>query len=152
MTWAGVDLVHVPGFATQLAQPGSTLGGAAGVFTPGERRDARDRPESLAVRWAAKEAFVKAWSSALWGRAPVADEQVHRQIEVVVDAWGRPRLVLHGHVAVAVEHSIGQVETSLSLSHDGDHAIAVVLVSLRLTPGDGAGAERAGRSAPPAGG
>lgn len=121
----GVDLVDVPGFAAQLAEPGSRF--AVGVFTPGERRDAGDRAESLAARWAAKEAFIKAWSESMWGSAPVLGEQVHRQIEVVTDAWGRPRLVLHGEVARHCAH----LTCHVSLSHDGDLAIAHVLLTQR---------------------
>ncbi|MBW9204577.1 holo-ACP synthase, partial [Mumia sp. zg.B17] len=35
----GVDLVHVPSFGEQLAQPGTRF---AELFTPGERGDAAD--------------------------------------------------------------------------------------------------------------
>lgn len=126
----GVDLVHVPSFADQLTQPGSRFGGAGGgVFTPGERRDARDRPDDpaphLAVRWAAKEAVIKAWSASLHGQPPVMDEHVHHLIEVVLDAWHRPRIRLHGQVATwLADH-----ELEVSLSHDADYAIAYVAVS-----------------------
>ncbi len=122
----GVDLVHVPSFADQLAQPGSRF---AGAFTPGERRDARDRPSDperhLAARWAAKEAVIKAWSASLHGQQPVMDEHVHHLIEVVPDAWNRPRIRLHGDVARwLADHSL-----QVSLSHDGDYALAYVVLS-----------------------
>lgn len=122
----GVDLVHVPAFADQLAQPGSRF---ANVFTPGERSDARDRSSDpachLAARWAAKEAVIKAWSASIHGQPPVMDEHVHHLIEVVLDAWNRPRIRLHGDVAAhLVGHSI-----EVSLSHDGDYAVAYVVVS-----------------------
>lgn len=122
----GVDLVHVPGFAEQLALPGTRF---AQAFTAGERRDAWDAVDGparhLAARWAAKEALVKAWSASLYGQAPVASEHVHHLIEVVKDAWGRPRLRLHGVVA---EHLVGH-DTHVSLSHDGDYATAYVLLT-----------------------
>lgn len=118
----GVDLVHVPGFAEQLRQPGAW---ADRVFTPGERRDAGQsaRDASLAARWSAKEAFVKAWSESIWGVAPVLNEEIHHSIEVVTDAWGRPRIALHGMVAEAIGDD---VQVFVSLSHDGDYAIAMV--------------------------
>ncbi len=130
----GVDLVDVPGFAAQLRQPGTR---AAAAFTAAERSDARSTPSgsgrrtpdlemaSLAARWAAKEAFVKAWSESLWGSPPVTDEQLHHLIEVVRDAWGRPRIRLHGDVATRLEG----VRVHVSLSHDGDAAIAFVTLS-----------------------
>ena len=124
----GVDLVHVPSFVEQLDLAGSRF---AGVFTPGERGDAQDTNPSLrnggsarhlAVRWAAKEAVIKAWSASLYGEPPVAGEQVHHLIEVVKDAWGRPRIRLHGEVA---QHLAGTT-LHVSLSHDGDYATAYV--------------------------
>lgn len=122
----GVDLVHVPSFGEQLAQPGSRFELA---FTPGERGDARDRPSDpvrhFAARWAAKEAVIKAWSASLYGQPPVMTENVHHLIEVVCDAWGRPRIDLHGEVAA---HLAGYA-IEVSLSHDGDYATAYVVLS-----------------------
>ncbi len=126
----GVDLVHVPSFAEQLALPGSRF---ADVFTPGERRDAADGAtrhaggpaRHLAARWAAKEALVKAWSASLFGSPPLMGDEALGQVEVVRDAWDRPRLRLHADVA---RHLAG-LETHLSLSHDGDHAVAYVVLT-----------------------
>lgn len=121
----GVDLVHVPMFADQLKQPGTRF---ATAFSPGERSDVRSRPSDparhFAVRWAAKEAVIKAWSASLHGTAPVMDEGVHHLIEVVTDAWGRPRIRLHGEVAKRLDgHTL-----EVSLSHDGDYAMAYVVL------------------------
>jgi holo-[acyl-carrier protein] synthase len=121
----GVDLVHVPSFAGQLDQTGSEF---AGVFTPGERRDANgrgtDAARHLAARWAAKEAVVKAWSASLYGTPPVMDDEALRLIEVVSDAWGRPRIRLHGEVAKHLEGCTVEI----SLSHDGDYATAYAVL------------------------
>ena len=128
----GTDLVHVPGFAEQLDTPGSTF---TDVFTATEKRTAARKPahlraEHLAGRWAAKEAFIKAWSTALYGQPPViAQERLDwREIEVRPDRWGRVTLILHGGVAAAVRTSLGDVRVSLSISHDGDYATAVCWV------------------------
>jgi holo-[acyl-carrier protein] synthase len=122
----GVDLVHVPSLAEQIDRAGTTF---ASAFTPGERGDVRSRSSDsarhLAVRWAAKEAVIKAWSASLHGSAPVMGEHVHPLIEVVQDAWGRPRIRLHGEVA---EH-LADHTLQVSLSHDGDYAIAYVTLS-----------------------
>ncbi len=122
----GVDLVHVPSFADQVGRPGSRF---EGVFLPGERSDAHGRTSDparhLAARWAAKEAVIKAWSASLFGQAPVMDEHVHHLIELVSDAWGRPRVRLHGEVA---QHLAGH-SCEVSLSHDGDYAVAYVILT-----------------------
>ncbi|MET0820037.1 MAG: holo-ACP synthase [Aeromicrobium sp.] len=122
----GVDLVHVPSFVDQLDLPGTRFEGA---FLPGELRDARgrttDRGRHLAARWAAKEAVVKAWSASMHGEAPVMSEHVHHLIELVADAWGRPRIRLHGEVA----RYLAGHELEVSLSHDGDYAVAYVILT-----------------------
>ncbi|MCI7457627.1 holo-ACP synthase [Actinomyces urogenitalis] len=141
----GMDLVDVPALAAQLAQPGTVL--AERAFTPRERREARRRSqesgsqeaEHLAARWAAKEAFVKAWSQAVntlagTGVAPALSPQEldWREIEVVSDHWHRPGLRLAGRVAQAVSATLGHGGTAsarwlVSLTHDGGWAAAVVL-------------------------
>lgn len=126
----GVDLVHVPSFAEQLELPESRF---RSLFTPGERADIADRAPShgagearhWAVRWAAKEAVIKAWSASLFGSPPVMGDEAFGQIETVTDAWGRPRIALHGDVARA----LAEFQIDVSLSHDGDHAIAYVVLS-----------------------
>ncbi|MDO5746591.1 MAG: holo-ACP synthase [Actinomycetaceae bacterium] len=97
----GVDIVYIPGFAQQLRQPGTVF---AEAFTSREIYDARtssgDSDASLAARWAAKEAVVKAWSSALFGQSPVIEPDLlcWSEIEIVHDRWHRPALRLHGQV------------------------------------------------------
>jgi len=126
----GVDIVHVPGFREQLDRPGSSF---EEVFTVLELRVAAqrlDRALHLAGRWAAKEAFIKAWSQAIYGRPPVLSPDLvdFREIEVQPDRWGRVAVVTHGDVEKAVAASLGPVTTSLSISHDGDTAVATCLV------------------------
>lgn len=127
----GIDVVDVAGFRAQLADPAS--GFAEATFTAGERRDAErpagDRAERLAARFAAKEAFVKAWAGARYGRPPALATVDLREIEVVLDGWGRPGLRLHGVVRDAVAELAPAVDARLSLSHDGGVATAVVMLS-----------------------
>ncbi|MBC2587000.1 holo-ACP synthase AcpS [Rhodococcus aetherivorans] len=121
----GFDLVTVSEFEEQLGRAGTAM---LSNFTPGERRDANTRSSRpgrhFAARWAAKEALIKAWSASLFGSPPVLPETVHRQIEVVSDAWGRPGIRLLGDVA---EHLTG-VRIHVSLTHDGDMAGAFVVL------------------------
>jgi holo-[acyl-carrier protein] synthase len=118
----GVDLVDVPGFAAQLADQAS--GFVAATFTALERRTAHGDPRRLAARYAAKEAFVKAWSGSRRGLPPALPAVDLREIEVVDDGYGRPGLRLHG----AVKAAAGDVSAHVSLSHDGPSAIAVVIL------------------------
>jgi holo-[acyl-carrier protein] synthase len=118
----GVDLVDVPAFAEQLDDIAS--GFVDGTFTAQEQRTAKGDPRRLAARFAAKEAFVKAWSGSRFGQPPLLAEIDLREIEVVDDGFGRPGLRLHGKLAAAV----GPVATHLSLSHDGAAAIAFVML------------------------
>lgn len=151
---AGLDLVDVSSLAHQLTIPGTVF--AERAFTARELREAVRRSdatgslqaEHLAARWAAKEAFIKAWSQAVSTAAggpvpPVIapDEVDWRQIEVVTDRWGRPSLRLSGEVAQAVARSLGPgaddaARWPVSLTHDGSWAAAIV-----LAPGPGAAHE-----------
>ena len=93
------------------------------------------RAQRLAARFAAKEAFVKAWSGARAGRDPALDTVDLREIEVVDDGHGRPALRLHGTVAAALEQLASELgvaaplRTHVSLSHDPPTAAAVVVLS-----------------------
>lgn len=121
----GIDLVDVSSFAQQMEFPGSTFGS---VFTDREIRTCNTKPNraaSLAGRWAVKEAYIKAWSQTIIGQPPLIapDELNFAEIEVVNDAFGRPVVQLHGEVA-----RLGPHVQSVSLSHDGDYAIATVIV------------------------
>lgn len=125
----GVDVVSISAFAGQLEEPGTRFGRA---FTPAERRTAAHAgggpAPSLAARWAAKEAVVKAWSSTHFGHPDVIDP-AHvdlREIEVRRDRWGRPEVRLHGTIA----RSMSGYDVRLSLSHDIDADVAIAFVVL----------------------
>jgi holo-[acyl-carrier protein] synthase len=126
----GIDVVGIAAFAEQLEQPGTRF---AEAFTPGERRAARSgagsEAESLAARWAAKEAVIKAWSSTRYGQEEVIDpEHVDlREIEVRTDAWGRPEIRLHG----AIADSMASYAVLVSLTHDESADVAAAFVVLQ---------------------
>jgi holo-[acyl-carrier protein] synthase len=122
----GLDIVDLAGFRAQLADRASTF--VEGTFTAAERDDcegraSRDPARHLAARYAAKEAFLKAWSGGMTG-APALAGVDYREIEVVTDAWGRPSLRLHGTVA----RKVGECRLHVSLTHDGGYAAASVLM------------------------
>lgn len=91
---------------------------------------------SLAGCWAAKESAVKAWSSALYGvPPPIASEDLDwRDIEIIHDRWHRPALQFHGrvahHLTAFADDQEGELRWHLTMSHDGDYAIATVHLSI----------------------
>jgi holo-[acyl-carrier protein] synthase len=114
----GIDVVNVPRFTDSLRR---TPGLLDRLFTPSERSTEAGHARtdtSLAARFAAKEAVAKALGAPL-GMA-------WHDCEVVGDSDGRPWLRIVGTVADAA-HQQGIGRWHLSLTHDGDVAIAYVI-------------------------
>lgn len=114
----GADVVSVPRFSASLVR---TPGLRARLFTEREQvtDDGLPRTDtSLAGRFAAKEAVAKALG------APLG--MLWHDCEVVAGGDGRPWLELSGTVAAAAA-SLGVEHWHLSLSHDGDLAVAYVV-------------------------
>ncbi len=121
----GLDVVDVTAFTEQVQDGASSF--VEATFTRQERVDcdaSRDRIRSLAARWAAKEAFLKAWSSSRRGMDPAQDTPRWQEIEVALDPWHRPTLILHGETA----RLAARPRCHLSISHDGGVAAAVVIL------------------------
>ena len=114
----GIDVVPVERFAASLAR---TPGLRDRLFTATEQRAPSGSPrtgESLAARFAAKEALAKALGAPggmLWTDA-----------EVTTDGYGRPHLVVTGTVAARAKE-LGVTHWHVSLSHDGGIASATVI-------------------------
>ncbi len=113
----GTDLVEIARIATLVERYGDRF--TERVFTVGELVDCAGRAESLAARWAAKEAVAKALGV---GIGPVA----FREIEVVREVAGQPTLRLHG-AAAQLAAGRGLAQWGLSLAHDGGLALAFVV-------------------------
>jgi holo-[acyl-carrier protein] synthase len=114
----GIDVVLVDRFTRALERTPLL---AERLFTPDERVTSSGNPrsaESLAARFAAKEAVAKALG------APAG---LHwHDCEIVTDPDGRPWLTVSGTVAEAAEER-GVSRWHLSLSHDGGIASAMVV-------------------------
>ena len=117
----GVDILQVSRMARLVAENPGIL---EQVFTRRESEYClakRRCHEHLAARFAAKEAVLKAFGTGLAQRMRWTD------VEVVLDPAGRPRVRLHGDVAVWAERQrVASLE--VSLSHTADLAIAQALV------------------------
>ena len=114
----GIDVVAIPRFVDTITRAPGVL---ERVLTAAEINDAggdRRSDASLAARFAAKEALSKALG------APAG--MSWHDASVVVDAAGRPGLQVQGSVAERAA-VLGVGAWHLSLSHDGDVAVAVVV-------------------------
>ncbi|MCX5747428.1 MAG: holo-ACP synthase [Proteobacteria bacterium] len=116
MTSVGIDLVQVSRIAESIATFGDRW--LTRVFTPAEVAYAMSAPDQatarLAARFAAKEAAKKALR---------LDGIGWRDLEVVRLSDGACELVLHGEAAARV----GERTLAMSMSHEGDHATAIVI-------------------------
>jgi holo-[acyl-carrier protein] synthase len=117
----GTDLVEVERFRAVMERTPTIV---QRVFTAAEQAYAekkRDPTERYAVRWAAKEAVMKALGVGI-------GEVDLKEIEVVRADSGAPSVALHGRAA-AVADSRGVTTWQLSLTHTDSaaHAIAVAL-------------------------
>jgi len=113
MNSVGVDIIEVGRIEGAVSRWGERFLGR--VFTPAELELCRRRPASLAARFAAKEAVMKA----------LGGVQRWREIEVLRYASGKPRLRLLGR-ARARARRLG-LELAVSLSHCREYAIASVV-------------------------
>jgi holo-[acyl-carrier protein] synthase len=122
MLRTGVDLIEIQRVRTAVDRYGDRF--LARVYTLGELAVCNQRTESLAARFAAKEAVVKALGTGVW-RCGIG----WTDIEVLREPGsGAPTLILHGaaHVRAA---ELGLRQWSLSLSHDHTQAIAFVVAT-----------------------
>lgn len=117
----GVDIVAVARLRGMWERHGERLLGK--LLTPNEISDfdrAADKGRFLAKRFAAKEAFAKAYGTGV--RPPV----LLPLIGVTHDELGRPLLEFHGELAELITRQ--QLGTHLSISDEAEYAIAYVIL------------------------
>ncbi|OJX65875.1 MAG: holo-ACP synthase [Micrococcales bacterium 73-13] len=114
----GVDLVDIARFERAM---GRTPRLRARLFAEDElSRDGRPLPlRSLAGRFAAKEAFIKALGG--------SDEIGWHDMPVVSDEHGNPGFALRGRAAETAG-ALGVAGVHLTMSHDAGLAVAFVVV------------------------
>jgi len=117
----GNDLVRIQRFRAFLQK--GKVAVLERLFTPAERSyclSKKDPAPHLGVRFAAKEAFLKALGTGLRHGIRWQD------MEVVRDEAGKPGLVLRGEAA-RLFYEGGHGRLLLACSHDGDYALATVV-------------------------
>ena len=122
----GIDLIEIERIRRAVAQHGARF--LDRVYTVAELRCCDGRMESLAARFAAKEAVAKALGTGIW-----RDGVAWTDIEVLKDRSGGPQLSLHGGAATAAA-AAGITAGSVSLSHDRSRATAFVVALVEHTP------------------
>ena len=108
----GIDLVDIARFERSVAR---TPGLLPRLFTDAEQRL---KPHSLAARYAAKEALIKALGG--------SDGVYWTEIEIGAEPSGKPRFELTGSTAAVVAER-GITALHLSMTHDAGLAIAYVV-------------------------
>ncbi|MCI0581338.1 MAG: holo-ACP synthase [Chloroflexi bacterium] len=114
-TELGIDIIKVARIRDTLARFGARF--SRRVLTPSEQRYVRDRPETFAGRWAAKEAVSKVLGLGVRGIG-------WRDIEVERLPTGQPAVRLHGRAAERAEQ-LGMDRIALSITHESDYAVAI---------------------------
>ena len=113
----GVDLIEIARIEVVISRQGKAW--LERIFTPAELEYCGKRAESLAGRWAAKEAVAKALGSGI-------GDISWKEIEILGDEKKTPRLTLHGR-AESKSKELGLTTWSVSISHSQSHSVALVV-------------------------
>ena len=115
MQFIGIDIIEIPRIERAISRWGGNF--LRRVYTDPELRLYRKKPSSLAARFAAKEAVIKA----LGKRASVS----LKEIEVLSEPGGKPLVNLYGRTQSQAQ-DLGLYGFAISLSHSREYAIALV--------------------------
>lgn len=114
-TELGIDIIKVERIAAALSRFGAPF--PKRILTEAENAYVRDRPETLAGRWAAKEAVSKALGLGVRGVG-------WREIEIVRLPTGQPTVRLHDRALRRAEQ-LGMERIAVSISHEREYAVAI---------------------------
>jgi holo-[acyl-carrier protein] synthase len=114
-TELGIDIIRVQRIRDSLARFGDRF--TKRVLTPTEQAYVRGRPETMAGRWAAKEAVSKVLGLGVRGIG-------WRDIEIERLPTGQPACKLHGRAAKRAEQ-LGMGRVAISITHESDYAVAI---------------------------
>ena len=114
-TELGIDIIRIDRIRASLDRFGPRFTNR--VLTPAEQAYVRARPETMAGRWAAKEAVSKVLGLGVRGIG-------WRDIEIERLPTGQPAVRLHGRAAERAEQ-LGMGRIAVSISHESDYAVAI---------------------------
>jgi holo-[acyl-carrier protein] synthase len=115
ITELGIDIIKVDRIQHSLERFGDRFTNR--VLTPSEQRYVRGRAETMAGRWAAKEAVSKVLGLGVRGIG-------WRDIEIERLPTGQPAVRLHGR-AQARADQLGMGRIAVTISHEADYAVAM---------------------------
>jgi len=111
----GIDIIKVDRIRASLERFGERF--TKRVLTEPERRYVRGRPETMAGRWAAKEAVSKVLGLGVRGIG-------WRDIEIERLPTGQPAVRLHGRAAARADQ-LGMERIAVSITHESEYAVAI---------------------------
>jgi holo-[acyl-carrier protein] synthase len=114
-TELGIDIIRIDRIRAALAKFGDRFSNR--VLTPSEQAYVRGRPETMAGRWAAKEAVSKVLGLGVRGIG-------WREIEIERLPTGQPSVRLHDRAAQRAEQ-LGMGRIAVSISHEAEYAVAI---------------------------
>jgi holo-[acyl-carrier protein] synthase len=114
----GVDLIEISRIEEVVARHGKHY--LDRIYTPAELEQCGKRTESLAGRFAAKEAVAKALGTGI-------GDLTWKDIEILGDEQNAPILTLHG-AANQMAQDLGLTTWSVSISHSQSHSVAMVVM------------------------
>jgi phosphopantetheine--protein transferase-like protein len=144
--YTGIDIVFIPRFNSWLHYSPTQL---ATIFTSAEiiqltkllSQESTDATQPIAMqflasRFAAKEAFYKALSSACADKksiTPFTFRAIARHIEIHGDSrWGSPRLLFNTQSFTAASGiTLPRIVSTISISHEKEYTIAHVLLTVK---------------------
>src|SRR5512136_1093622 len=118
----GIDIVDISRFERFLQEGNDAIFNR--LFTSAELEYCKNKKRSaqhFALRFAAKEAFLKACGTGL------RQGMSWKDIEIVNDRLGKPELRLSGE-AGKFSSELGMTNSFTALSHDGTYAVAMVVL------------------------
>ncbi len=113
----GVDLIEISRIEEVVARHGERY--LERIYTPAELEQCGKSNESLAGRFAAKEAVSKALGTGI-------GDVAWKDIEILGDEQHAPTLTFYG-TADQKAKELGLQNWSVSISHSASHAVAVVV-------------------------
>ena len=113
----GIDLIEIARIEEVISRHGKHY--LERIYTPAELEYCGKRAESLAGRFAAKEAVVKALGCGI-------GDVTWKEIEILGDEQNAPILTLTGMAAQKAKER-GLVNWSVSISHSQSHSVAFVV-------------------------
>ena len=114
-TELGIDIIRIDRIRAALARFGERF--SIRVLTPAERAYVRGRPETMAGRWAAKEAVSKVLGLGVRGIG-------WKEIEIERLPTGQPSVRLYDRAAARAEQ-LGMGRIAVSISHEAEYAVAI---------------------------